>query len=199
MSKLAMFSVVVVLLAGTSVFGQGGTAIDQIQNTVIGLGNTIQLLQGHQAGDAIQNLAVCNGQSASRACGSYADQSLLANFAEIGHASGDCAIVQVLQALTSTGMQTQLIGDCCDGKVQCQTLNLGAEQGIIKSEGPGAGSGLHQIVNRADQFAINAAGTLQESSSILGLQSADLTGSACATGTVNSTMCVSTVQTEATL
>jgi hypothetical protein len=199
MSRLAVFSIVVVLLAGPSVFGQGGTAIDQIQNTTIGLGNTIQLMQGHQAGDAIQNLAVNNVQEAARACGACASQSLLANLAEIGHASGDCAIVTVLQGLASTGLQTQLIGDCCDSKLQGQTLNLAADQGISKYEGPGAGSALHQIVNRADQYGANAAGVLQASSSILGLQSSDLTGSACATGLVDSTMHVTTVQTAATL
>jgi hypothetical protein len=198
MSKLAIFSISIVLLVGSSVFGQGGSAIDQIQSTTIGLGNAIALMQGHQAGDAIQNLAVCNSQDTTRACGAYADQSLLSNLAEIGHASGDCAIVNVLQGLTTVGMQTQLIGDCCDPKIQGQTLNLAAEQGINRSEGPGAGSALHQIVNRTDQCAGNAAGEMQESSSILGLQSSDLTGSACATGAVDSQIHVGTIQTQAT-
>jgi hypothetical protein len=199
MLKVVAFSVAVVLFAGSSVFGTTMGAIDQLQNTNIGLTNTIQLLQGHQAADSIQNLAVANDQLANRACGAYAGQSLLGNLAQIGHASGDCAIVGVLQALTTVGMQAQLIGDCCDAKSQGQGLSLLATQGLVKSEGPGAGHGLHQIVLREDQGAGNAAGTMQESSAILGLQSSDLTGSACATGMVNSTMNVGTIQSQTAL
>jgi hypothetical protein len=72
-----------------------------------------------------------------------------------------------------------------------------AEQQLIKAEGPGAGDALHQIVLREDQYAANPAGTLQESATVLGLQSSNLTGSACATGTVDSTMSVTTMQTQA--
>jgi hypothetical protein len=199
MSKVIAVSIAVVLLVGSSAVAQSAAgAIDQLQNTTIGLGNTIQLLQGHQAADAIQNLAVCNGQSAERACGACAEQSLLANLAEIGHASGDCAIVGVLQSVTAMGTQGQVIGDCCGPKAGMQTLALDAEQELVKAEGPGAGDGLHQIVLREDQYGANPAGTLQESATVLGLQSSNLTGSACATGTVDSAMCVTTIQTQAT-
>lgn len=199
MLKVVAVSIAVVLFVGSGAFGQAMGAINQMQDTAIGLSNTVQLLQGHQAADAIQNLAVCNDQSATRACGAYAGQSLLANLAEIGHASGDCALVGVVQALTAQGMQAQAIGDCCDAKAQGQSLGLLAEQGLIKSEGPGAGNGLHQIVLRADQGGSNPAGTMQETSAILGLQSSNLDGSACATGAVDSTMHVQTVQTQSTL
>jgi hypothetical protein len=170
-----------------------------MQNTNIGLLNNVQLLQGHQAADAIQNLAVCNDQEASRACGAAAGQTFLANLAEIGHASGDCAIVGVLQGLSAVGMQAQAIGDCTDPKSQGQSLTLAAEQALLKQEGPGSGSGLHQIVLREDQGAQNPAGAMQESSAILGLQSSNLTGSACANGAVQSEMAVTTVQTQSTL
>lgn len=198
MSKVIAISIAVVLLAGSSAFATVG-AIDQIQNTTIGIGNTIQLMQGTQAADAIQNLAVANGQQANRACGACAEQSLLANIAEIGHASGECAIVGVLQGLSAVGTQAQLIGDACGAKASAQGLQLQAEQGLIKAEGPGAGSGLHQIVLREDQFGGNSAGTMQESATVLGLQSSNLTGAACATGQVSSEMAVTTVQTQATL
>jgi hypothetical protein len=78
-------------------------------------------------------------------------------------------------------------------------LLLTAEQALVKAEGPGAGSGLHQIVLREGQEAGNPAGAMQESSAILGLQSSNLTGAACATGAVDSTMSVSTIQTQASL
>ncbi|OHB67495.1 MAG: hypothetical protein A2Y77_05880 [Planctomycetes bacterium RBG_13_62_9] len=197
MSKKVAVSIAVVLFVGANAFGLG--AIDQLQNTMIGLGNTIQLLQGSQAANAIQNLAVCNSQLTTAACSGVAEQSLLANLAQIGHASGECAIVGVGQALTAAGMQAQLIGDGCDPKAQGQTLALAAAQELVKAEGPGAGSGLHQIVLREDQYAANNAGVMKESSAVLGLQSSDLTGAACATGTVDSTMTVTTTQSQAAL
>jgi len=196
--KKVMFSVVVVLSIGSIVLGQGIGPINQMQNTNIGVHNTISLLQGHQAADAIQNLAVANDQTGDRACGAWACQSFLANLAEIGHASGDCSILNVLQNLTTTGMQAQLIGDACDPKTEGQTLNLSADQTLTKSEGPGAGSALHQIVLRGEQGGGNPAGNIGQASAILGLQSSNLTGSACATGGVNSVMNVCTVQTQAT-
>jgi hypothetical protein len=203
MSKVMTLSIALVLLAGSNAFGvvliSGVGTIDQLQNTNIGLTNTIQLLQGHQAADSIQNLAVANSQYADRACGAVAEQSLLANLAEIGHASGDCAIVGVGQVLTAVGMQAQLIGDACGAKANAQSLMMVAEQGLVKTEGPGAGHGLHQIVLREDQYGANPAGTMQESSAILGLQSSDLTGSACATGTTEATMSVTTVQSQMTI
>jgi len=196
MKKIA-FSVAVILSIGSLAFGQI-VPINQMQNTNIGLNNHISLLQGHQAADAIQNLAVANDQLADGACGGWAGQSFLANLAEIGHASGDCAIVNVLQGLSTVGIQAQLIGDACDPKNESQSLTLGAQQALTKSEGPGAGSGLHQIVLRGEQGGGNAAGNINQASAILGLQSSDITGSACATGGVSSLMNVCTVQTQAT-
>jgi hypothetical protein len=197
MSKKVAVSIAVVLLVGANAFGLG--SIDHMQNTLIGLSNTIQLMQGTQAANAIQNLAVSNGQLTGAACSGCAEQSLLANLAEIGHASGECAIVGVGQLLTAAGLQAQLIGDGCGAKAQGQSLMLGADQELIKSEGPGAGTGLHQIVLREDQYAANSAGSMQESSAVLGLQSSDLSGAACATGTVDSSMSVTTSQSQATL
>jgi hypothetical protein len=202
MFKVVAVFVAVVLSVGTASFGQTNPyvgAVNQIQNTNILLGNTVQLLQGTQAADAIQNLAVANDQCGTRACGAYADQSLLANLAEIGHASGDCGIVAVVQGLNAIGMQAQAIGDACEPKSQAESLTMLAEQGLLKSEGPGAGSGLHQIVLREGQAAGNPAGTMQESSAILGLQSSNLSGAACATGAVDSSMSVSTMQSQASL
>jgi hypothetical protein len=201
MLKVVAVFVAVVLSVGSVSFGQNPYvgAINQIQNTTIGLTNTLQLLQGTQAADAIQNLAVANDQCGDRGCGAYAGQSLLANLAEIGHASGDCGIVGVAQGLQAIGMQAQAIGDACEPKSQAQSLVLAAEQGLLKSQGPGAGSGLHQIVLREGQDAANPAGAMQESSAILGLQSSNLSGAACATGAVDSTMSVSTMQSQSSL
>lgn len=190
MARTVVYSLAgIVLLTASASF-----AGEQAQDAVIGLGNTIQLLQGNQAANAIQNLAVSNCQDFDGNT-----QSLLANLAEIGHASGECAIVGVGQALTAMGSQAQLIGDGCGDKAQGQSLGLTAGQELIKTEGPGAGSALHQIVLDEGQYGVNMAGTMQAASAILGLQNTDLTGAACATGNVDSTMGVNTTQTQATL
>ena len=199
MSKVVAVSIAVVLLVGSSAFGQMTGALEQIQNTTIGLGNTIQLLNGDQAASALQNLAVQNDQASNKATAAYASQGLFGMFAEIGHASGACAVVGVLQTLDIAGMQAQLVGDCVKPKQEAQTLSLLAGQGVVKTEGPGAGSGLHQIQLVADQEAANVAGDMSESSAVLGLQNADVTGAACATGQVESTMHVLTVQSQSAI
>jgi hypothetical protein len=195
--KLVAFSVVVVLLAGSSAFATG--TLDQLQNTNIGLTETIQLLQGDQAASTIQNLAVGNDQHLDSATGGFACQNFLGNIAEVGSASGDSAIVGVLQSLSAVGMQAQLVGIHTGPKQEGQTLTLLADQGLVKSEGPGTGSALHTIILQEDQVGANTAGLMRESSGILGLQSSQLSGAPLATGIVDSSMVVSTVQTQAAL
>jgi hypothetical protein len=199
MSKVVAVSIAVVLLVGSSAFGQLTGALNQIQNTNIGLGNTIQLLNGDQAASALQNLAVQNDQFSDKPHGSYASQGLFGMFAEIGHASGGCAILGLAQTMSAIGMQAQVVGDGVGPKQQGQSVTLLAGQEMVKTEGPGAGSGLHQIQLVADQEAGNVAGTTSESSAILGLQNADINGAATATGQVESTMHVTTVQSQASI
>jgi len=79
MLKVVAVSVAVVLMIGSGAFGDVIGSIAQTQTTNIGLGNLVQLMQGHQAADAIQNLAVANDQSSNRACGAVAGQSFLGN------------------------------------------------------------------------------------------------------------------------
>jgi len=195
--KLVAFSVAVVLLAGSSAFATG--TLDQLQNTNIGLTGTIQLLQGDQAASTIQNLAVGNDQHIDSATGGFACQNFLGNIAEVGSASGDSAIVGVLQSLSVIGMQAQFVGIHTGPKQEGQTLNLLADQGLVKSEGPGTGSALHTIILQEDQVGSNTAGLMKESAGILGLQSSQLSGAPLATGVVDSSMTVSTVQTQAAL
>jgi hypothetical protein len=199
MSKKVAISIVVVLLVGSSAFGQLNGALNQIQSTNIALGNAIQLLNGDQAASALQNLAVQNDQYSNKATGAYASQGLFGIFAEIGHASGNCAIVGVIQDLGIIGMQAQVVDDCVGPKTEGQSLGVLAEQGVVKTEGPGAGSGLHQIQVVADQEGSNVAGTISESSAVLGLQNSDVTGAPVATGQVQSTMHVTTVQSQTAL
>jgi len=180
-------------------FGQSTGALNQIQNTNIGLSNVIDLLNGGQAASALQNLAVQNDQLAVNSHGAYLNQSLFGIFVQIGHASGNSAIVGVLQDLAGVGMQAQVLNDGVGPKTQGQSLSLLASQGILKTEGPGTGNALQQIQLAASQDVGNVAGHMSQSSTILGLQKAAVTGAAAATGQVENSMSVTTVQSQAAL
>jgi len=199
MSRVVAVSMIVLLFIGSSAFGQVSGALNQIQNTNIGLSNTIDLLNGDQAANALQNLAVQNDQSTDKPHGVFVSQSLFGIFAEIGHASGNCAVVGVLQNLGVIGMQAQVLNDGVGAKTQGQSMSLLADQAILKTDGSGAGNALHQLQLVADQEAGNVAGGMSESSAILGLQNADVTGAATATGQVQSSMSVATVQSQTAL
>jgi hypothetical protein len=193
MSKKAAVFITVILLAGAVASG----AIDQLQNTTIGLGSTIQLLQGRQTAETIQKLAVSNCQFSTRPWGTAAGQTLQANLAEIGHASGACASVGVTQNLGATGMQAQFVGGGCNPKVQGQTLGVLAGQQLAKAGGAGTGSGLQRIELHGAQYAANFAGAMGQSSTILGLQSSELSGGAYAGSTLDNRMIVTTTQSQA--
>ncbi len=198
MSKVVAVSIVVLLLVGSSAFGQLTGALNQIQNTNVGLSSAIDLFNGDQAANALQNLAVQNNQSLDTP-GAFLSQSVFGIFSEVGHASGNNAIIGVLQDLSAIGMQAQVLNDGVAPKTQGQSLSLMGNQGILKTDGAGAGSALHQLQLVADQEAGNVGGGMSQSSAILGLQNADVTGAATATGQVESSMSVSTVQSQATL
>jgi hypothetical protein len=190
-------STVVVLLVGSSAFGLG--AIDQIQDTGINLTNAVDLMHGHQNGSSQQNLCVDTEQYADKICGTMASQRLLGNFVQVGCASGDCAVVGVLQTLTGIGSQAQFVGDCVDPKMEAQSLSLVAGQALVKSAGPGQGNAQHVIVLQEDQNANNPGGNMQERTAIVGLQDSNLSGSAAANGAVSSTMSVTTVQSQSAM
>ncbi len=197
MSKVVILTAVVVLLGGSNALATN--ALDQMQNTIIGLANTITLGQGQQGADSIQNLAVANTQNAGSECYVSAHQAFIGNIAEIAHASGNCSLIAVGQGLAATGDQVQFVGDGCAPKSQAQILGLLAEQSLTRTNGSGSANALHQIVLKEDQDAANAVGSMSESSAILGLQSADLVGEAGATGTVQATMSVVTTQHQASM
>jgi hypothetical protein len=199
MSKLVTLSVVVVLLTATGTFAQALGAIDHIQDSFVGLNNQIDLQHGHQNAASQQNLCVDNSQAASQICGSYGNERFLGNFVQTGNAWGDCAVVGLVQQVSAVGSQAQFVGQCVGPKAQGQNLILGAVQGLAKTAGPGGGDANHVIVLQESQEAANSAGTMQESTNIVGLQDSSINGTAAATGAVSSTMDVQTTQNQATL
>ncbi len=195
MCKIIGSSIVVALVIASSSFA----TLVQDQVSHIGLDNAIDLLHGQQNGSSLQNLVVNNSQGITGICNSSGEQNLLSSLGQSASAIGSCALVGVCQDLAIIGTQGQEVGDGCDPKAQVQNLGLGAAQTLAKSDGQGGGDALHTIVLNAGQSANNAAGTLTESQTILGMQTSTINGAAGATGIVNSVMNVTTAQTQAAL
>lgn len=198
MSKGIAVSVIVALVISTTAFGQLGL-ITQVQNSTIGLNNDVTLLHGHQTAGSSQQLGLNLLQDTSETCPTWAHQSLVGTIGEVASACGECAIVEVAQGLVGSTTQMQEIGKCTEPKAQLQTVNLLANQGVGRSDGPGSGNALHTIVLSGAQNGGNAAGQMTERTDIIGVQNSNVAGQAASTGVVNSTMNVCTTQSQASL
>jgi len=187
-------SVAVVLLVSSGALA----GIMQYQDFSVGLQECIDLLHGHQEGGSFKSVVVTNDQCAEAPCPTLANQHQFGCLTQNVSASGDCGVVGVLATLNALGIQDQAIGDCVEPKIQCQALTLDGIQAITKSDGPGQANALNQAILTQNQSGTNQAGNMNEQSTIMALQQANLRGDACATGLVASTMYVTTSQSQAT-
>ena len=196
MLKRFIFSIAIVMLVSCGAFA----AVLNTQEFLSSVGNSIMLNNGMQTASGQNMLFVDNHQSAMK-CGlnAMAAQNQIGAFIQNGAACGECATIVLLQELQAGGMQMQNIGDCVDAKMQGQGLALTVGQGIAKADGPGHGDAFHSIVLNQDQSGTNVAGSMSESSSVIGLQNSNIMGDACATGQVQSTMSVTTTQTQSVI
>jgi hypothetical protein len=105
--------------------------------------------------------------------------------------------VDVVQILGIDGAQAQQVGDGVGPKAQAQTLNLVAGQALGKAEGLGNADALQTIVVNEGQSANNAAGVMNETATVIGMQTSTLHGEPGATGIVDSSMAVTTSQSQA--
>jgi hypothetical protein len=191
---------VFVLVIGSGAFADSliqGLLQDQI--THIGLTNEISLMHGEQYGDTMQNLVVDNEQCANGACDTIAKECMFGAIGQVASACGECALIGVAQDLAVIGIQGQAIGEGCAPKAQLQSLDLLAGQGVARADGEGGGDALHTIVLDESQYGSNPAGHMSESSTVMGMQTSHINGEPCATGMVESTMAVSTSQTQTSL
>ncbi len=198
MFKVIAASMVLVVVVSSGAFATMASDIQQ-QVTNIGLTNNIDLLHGSQTASSLQNLVVNNAQCTAGICNTNAHQSLLASIGESATACGNCALVGVAQGLVITGQQAQEVTEGVGPKAQLQGLGLAADQTVARADGEGGGNALHTIVASGEQEASNSAGTQHESSTILGMQTSSLAGAAGATGIVDSSMTVTTAQTQSSL
>ncbi|OHB57581.1 MAG: hypothetical protein A2173_11230 [Planctomycetes bacterium RBG_13_44_8b] len=196
MLRRFIFSMAVVMLVSCGAFA----AVLNTQEFLSSVGNSIMLNNGMQSANGQNMLFVDNHQSGMKAgLNAMAAQNQIGAFIQNGSACGECADIILLQQLQAGGMQLQNIGDCVDLKMQGQGLALSAAQGIAKTDGPGHGNAFQSIVLNQDQSGMNVAGSMNESSSIIGLQNSNIMGDACATGQVQSTMTVTTTQTQSVI
>ena len=196
MLKVIAASMVFVLMIGSGAFAG---MLDHTQLTQIGTTNVLEFLQGEQQASSLQNLVVDNSQCATGMCNSLASENFFASIGEAASAWGQCGTVQVLQGLNIGGTQMQLVEEGVGGKVQGQALGVDAAQGIMKMNGAGYGDALHTIVVNEGQSANNAAGYMDESATVMGMQQSSLYGEPGAAGEVSGTMTVSTTQTQSSL
>ena len=195
MSKVIAASMVFVLLAGS------GALADLIQDQITGIGltNTVALMNGDQLAGSMQSLIVDNAQCTSGMCGALAEEHFFASIGQSGNADGYCGLVDVIQLVGIDGMQIQTVGDGMAPKMQTQTLDVVAAQGLGKADGFGAADALHTIVINEGQAVNNAAGVMNQSATIMGMQTSTVVGEPGATSIVDSTMAVTTCQSQAAL
>ncbi len=168
MFKTIASSMIVVSVIASGAFA--GALHDQI--TAIGATNAIQLDQGSQTAQSLQNLIVDNQQSIV----GIAAESFFGSIGQSLNACGECAEIGASQGLDIAGGQWQNIGDCVDAKAQGGTLDLSALQGLSRANGVGGASALHTIVLNGGQSGTNALGDLHETTTVMGMQTSDLVG-----------------------
>ncbi len=195
MLRATAVSMVFVLLIGSGAFA----SLLHEQMTGIGLTNALEFIQGEQQASSLQNLIVDNSQCATGMCGSLASENFFASIGEAANAWGMCGTVGVLQALGINGTQMQAVAEGVGPKVQGQSLGVEVGESISKMNGAGYGDALHTVVANEGQSANNAAGYMDESATVMGMQTSTLYGEPGAAGMVTGTMTVQTVQTQSAM
>ncbi|UCD51069.1 MAG: hypothetical protein JSW27_00250 [Phycisphaerales bacterium] len=195
MSKAIATSMVFVLLVGSSALAD----LIQDQFTEIGLTNAVSLIHGDQSASSMQNLVVDNAQYNHGLDGDQAREYLFAAVGLSADASGNCGLVDVIQVLGIEAMQGQTVGDGMGAKAQMQTLDMVSAQTLSKADGQGSADALQTIVVNESQTVNNAAGITNSSSHVMGMQSASINGAPGASNLVDSTMTVTTAQSQAAL
>jgi hypothetical protein len=171
--------------------------IVQIEGYEIGATNGISFLDGHQTGNGSHTLCTDNNQTATKICGTWANQGQAGVLNQIGTAEGHCAVVDVGQIFGAGGSQTQVIGDCVDPMLQGQEFDLIGFQLVTKSKGGGSGQADHMFVGNQRERGGNPIGAMRESSSTGAFQNATLAGRPGAAGAVVNEMTVTTIQSQA--
>lgn len=191
MLKKFLFSTAIILLVSSGTFACIGI-IDQGQDFTVGLHSMVGLFHGYDSGSSFQMTAVNNGQSASGHSPLQANQDQTAFFVHSGNAEARRGSVLVKGLLEADGAQEQYVRQYGPMN-QNQSLGLTSNQ-FLKVRGSGEGDALNAAVMNQRQDAVNSAGSMNQSSSVVVLQSSDLTGCGRSCGIVVNCVSVETNQ-----
>jgi hypothetical protein len=194
MLKKFVFSTVIILLVSSGAFACIGV-IDQGQDFTVGLHGVVGLFHGYNNGSYFQMASVNNGQSASGVSPLHASQNQTGFFVNSGNAEARRGSVLVKGLLEADGAQEQYVRRYGPMN-QNQSLGLTSNQ-LLKVRGSGEGDALNAAVMHQRQDATNAAGSMNQSSSVMVLQSSDLTGCGRSCGIVVNCVSVETNQNQA--
>ncbi len=186
-----MFKAVVSSMIVVGVIASGAVAASlHEQLTGIGATNAIQLQQGDQTAQSLQNLVVDNQQAIVGA----ASENFFGSIGQAVNAIGSCGLIGATQNLSIVGNQMQNIGECVSAMTQGESLNLTALQGLSRANGEGAADALHTIVLNESQSGVNAVSSLDEASTVMGMQTSQISGLPGSAGVAQAGMTVTGAQ-----
>ena len=166
------------------------------QNQTLGLDaiQTLSKTEGKGQASALHSFAVNEDQYARNAAGRM-NQSSEVTGTQTSSLSGQYGAVGVVQGLGLDGEQVQTVGTA--GQAQNQMLGLEAAQTLELAEGTGQAFAGHSFAANDSQYARNAAGWMSQSSEVTGAQTSSLSGQYGAQGNVETTVGVTTRQSQA--
>ena len=166
------------------------------QNQTLGLEatQTLSKPEGEGQANARHSFAVNEDQYGRNAAGRMSQSSAVTGTQE-SSLSGNHGAVGVVQGLGLEGEQTQTVGTA--QKAQNQTLGLEAAQTLEIGQGTGQANALHSFAVNDNQYAGNAAGWMSQSSEVTGTQTSSVSGQYGVQGGVETTVAVTTTQSQA--
>jgi hypothetical protein len=186
----------IVLLVSTAAMAQipmGFVGAYQTQNLVGAITNSVQIEHGN-IGQNTVSVDIKNRQEVDNVHHLYANQGQDTFLMQIGKACADSGTVAIAQELGTVGVQVQAIGSGIAPKQQAQGTGLAGAQVIAKSGGIGQGDAFQVGNVKSQQYGENAAGSIEQNSSIKSFQDSHYMGSAGNIGLVTSTVTAETSQ-----
>ena len=172
MCRRIVFALTIALLVSSAAIA----GIGRFQGSAEYLDKQAHLGSGFGTVGWSQFTLVIKDQSAWSVPLAWGNQHQFSGLAQGGNIVGMGASMQVGQHMEGSAQQGQLIGGGVGPKVQCQSLELVAGQGIIKGIGLGSASAGQIAVLSESHSGGNAKGVMSESSTIIAGQKTDVFG-----------------------
>jgi len=199
MRNVIAASVVVLLLAGTSLAGVGD--VFQLSEFGLGLNSTVAFNTGQGEAETHQNLNLLNNQTAGNVgLGTWATQSAIGALGQKGEVEGNNPAGSVVQSLgvdgtAATGFgQTQNIA--AGGTVaQSQGVAVLGKQDLLKAaSGDGEVEGTNNFMLGMSEAGGTICSNMSSCSLLGGQQKSEIEGGPCSSGLVSTQMTAATSQ-----